>query len=173
MADILARAGYLIGQLDISGAFPANEIRHSLMLYLEDLRGRPVGRSRRRLQRNSQWDRLFDVMMRRFDALTPKRSGLIRISRDLQKPPRRRRLPRPAPSERFLVTQMLEAAGIPSDGIVVHAPVQGAAGDRFDGIQVWLTDDSADLSRTMAWAGRQAASGGASLPAAPPGAQGR
>ena len=32
-------------------------------------------------------DRLFDVMMRRFDALTPYRSGLESISRDLRSDP--------------------------------------------------------------------------------------
>ena len=45
---------------------------------------------------------------------------------------------------------MLEAAGIPSDGIAGVLRVKGLAVIYLMVFKVWLTDDSADLSRTMA-----------------------
>ena len=45
---------------------------------------------------------------------------------------------------------MLEAAGIPSDGIAGALRVKGLAVIYLMVFKVWLTDDSADLSRTMA-----------------------
>ena len=45
---------------------------------------------------------------------------------------------------------MLEAAGIPSDGIAGALRVKGLGVIYLMVFRVWLTDDSADLSRTMA-----------------------
>ena len=45
---------------------------------------------------------------------------------------------------------MLEAAGIPSDGIAGVLRVKGLGVIYLMVFRVWLTDDSADLSRTMA-----------------------
>jgi AcrR family transcriptional regulator len=93
-------------------------------------------------------DRLFDVMMRRFDALTPYRSGLDSISRDLRNDPVAGAVH--ACSRRRSLSWMLEAAGIPSDGIAGMLRVKGLAVIYLMVFKVWLTDDSADLSRTMA-----------------------
>jgi AcrR family transcriptional regulator len=93
-------------------------------------------------------DRLFDVMMRRFDALTPYRSGLDSISRDLRADPVAASVHSCA--LRRSLAWMLEAAGIPSDGIAGILRVKGLAVIYLMVFRVWLTDDSADLSRTMA-----------------------
>jgi AcrR family transcriptional regulator len=93
-------------------------------------------------------DRLFDVLMRRFDTLLPSRPGLRRIARDL----RRLRLDA-LPAALVLPRSMgwmLEAAGISSTGL------RGALRIRLLGVaylaafRVFLDDDSADLTRTMA-----------------------
>lgn len=93
-------------------------------------------------------DRLFDVMMRRFDALTPYRSGLESISRELRADPVAASVHSCA--LRRSLAWMLEAAGIPSDGISGILRVKGLAVIYLMVFRVWLTDDSADLSRTMA-----------------------
>jgi AcrR family transcriptional regulator len=93
-------------------------------------------------------DRLFDVMMRRFDALTPYRSGLESISRDLRGDPMA--AASYACALRRSLAWMLEAAGIPSDGIAGMLRVKGLGVIYLMVFRVWLTDDSADLSRTMA-----------------------
>lgn len=93
-------------------------------------------------------DRLFDVLMRRFDALLPYREGLKRIARDvgrlqLDALPAGLALPRS-------MGWMLEAASIPAAGLrgALRARVLGFA--YLAGFRVFLEDDSADLTRTMA-----------------------
>ena len=96
----------------------------------------------------SHRDRLFDVMMRRFDALTPYRGGLESISRDLRSDPVAAAVH--ACALRRSLAWMLEAAGIPSDGIAGALRIKGLGVIYLMVFRVWLTDDSADLSRTMA-----------------------
>jgi AcrR family transcriptional regulator len=93
-------------------------------------------------------DRLFDVVMRRFDALTPYRSGLDSISQDLRGDPVAAAVY--ACSLRRSMAWMLEAAGIPSDGIAGALRIKGLGVVYLMVFRIWLTDDSADLSRTMA-----------------------
>lgn len=97
---------------------------------------------------DSPRDRLFDVLMRRFDALRPSRDGLKRIARDLGRLqldalPAGLALPR---SMRW----MLEAGGIPATGLrgALRARVLSVA--YLAAFRVFLEDDSADLTRTMA-----------------------
>jgi hypothetical protein len=91
---------------------------------------------------------LFDVVMRRFDALTPYRSGLDSISQDLRGDPVAAAVY--ACSLRRSMAWMLEAAGIPSDGIAGALRIKGLGVVYLMVFRIWLTDDSADLSRTMA-----------------------
>ncbi|MEI9988229.1 MAG: TetR family transcriptional regulator [Aliidongia sp.] len=97
---------------------------------------------------DSPRDRLFDVLMRRFDALLPSRDGLRRLTRDV------RRLRLEALPAAFALPRsmgwMLEAAGIPATGLrgALRARVLGAA--YVSAFRAFLDDDSADLTRTMA-----------------------
>ena len=93
-------------------------------------------------------DRLFDVMMRRFDALTPYRAAVESISRDLRSDPVAAAWH--ACSLRRSLAWMLEAAGISADGFAGALRVKGLGAVYLAVMRVWLTDDSADLSRTMA-----------------------
>lgn len=93
-------------------------------------------------------DRLFDVLMRRFDALLPSRAGLKRIVRDTG------RLQLEALPTVFILPRsmswMLEAAGISATGLrgIVRARLLGLA--YVAAFRSFLDDDTADLSRTMA-----------------------
>ncbi len=93
-------------------------------------------------------DRLFDVMMRRFDALRPFRDGLRSVVRDLPADP--------ATALAFScafgrsMAWMLRAAGIDPDQRGGTALVAGLGTVHARVMRVFLNDDTADLSRTMA-----------------------
>jgi AcrR family transcriptional regulator len=93
-------------------------------------------------------DRLFDVMMRRFDALQPYREGLRAVMRDLPREP----LTALDFSRSFgrSMAWMLRAAGVEVDrpGGSLLATGLGAVQARV--MRVFLEDDTADLARTMA-----------------------
>jgi AcrR family transcriptional regulator len=144
MADIAARGE--ISLAEIYRVFPArHEILKGFTRQIDEavLSVGPEGD-----ESETQRDRLFDVMMRRFDALTPYRSGLDSISRDLRSDPVAAAVH--ACALRRSLAWMLEAAGIPSDGIAGMLRVKGLGVIYLMVFRVWLTDDSADLSRTMA-----------------------
>jgi len=93
-------------------------------------------------------DRLFDVLMRRFDALAPYKAGLRAIWREEAGSPLSavEHLPR----IRRSMGWMLEIAGLPADGISGLLRTKGLTLVWLSVLRVWLVDDSADLSRTMA-----------------------
>ena len=93
-------------------------------------------------------ERIFDVMMRRIDALAPYKAALRRMTRDLQFD-----LPALAAlnqvglnSQRF----MLAAASISTEGRLGHLKLQGANLVFGNTLRVWLRDDDPALARTMA-----------------------
>jgi AcrR family transcriptional regulator len=144
MADIAARAEITLAE--IYRVFPAkSDILKGFTRQIDEA-VLAVGQDED--DGESSRDRLFDVMMRRFDALTPYRSGLESISRDLRADPVAASVHSCA--LRRSLAWMLEAAGIPSDGISGILRVKGLAVIYLMVFRVWLTDDSADLSRTMA-----------------------
>lgn len=93
-------------------------------------------------------DRLFDVIMRRFDALTPHREAIRAILRDAYADPVGSlvTLPRLGVS----MAWMLEAAGISSSGLCGVARINGLAVVYAQAFRAWLDDDSPDLAKTMA-----------------------
>ncbi len=93
-------------------------------------------------------ERLFDVLMRRLDAMAPYREGLREISAWL------RREPTAALAMNQVVMSsmrfMLEAAGIEAEGATGIIKLQGLALAWSRVIQVWLDDGDPALSKTMA-----------------------
>ena len=92
-------------------------------------------------------DRLFDVLMMRFDALSEDKAALKRIAADMRRDPLAG-----APLARPLLQSMgwmLEAAGIDSSGIAGAVRVRGLALVWGAAFRVWL-DDGEDQSKTMA-----------------------
>jgi AcrR family transcriptional regulator len=93
-------------------------------------------------------DRLFDIVMRRFDVLKADREAYRRLMRQL-----------PATPNGFaaLICQlqrsmslMLEAAGISASGLKGALRLQGVLAIYTAGLRVFANDESADLSKTMA-----------------------
>lgn len=93
-------------------------------------------------------DRLFDALMRRFDALAPYKPAILVLARDWRTRPLVALAN--APAVLRSMRWALAAAGIPTDGIRGAMLVQGLALAYAAAMRVWLDDDSPDLGRTMA-----------------------
>lgn len=92
-------------------------------------------------------DRLFDLLMERFDALAPYRAAMAEIAKgSLSDPAAVRFLPRMART----MARVLAAAGLESTGPCGLLRAKGLALVYADAFRVWLGDDGADLAKTMA-----------------------
>lgn len=104
--------------------------------------------ARPRDEEESPRDRLFDVLMARFEALAPYRDGVGAVLRD--------EIANPAAvlcgGPRLLRSMgwALEAAGIRSTGCAGRLRAKGLAAVYGATMLVWLRDDTEDMSRTMA-----------------------
>jgi AcrR family transcriptional regulator len=93
-------------------------------------------------------DRLFDALMRRFDALQPHKDAVRALARELPADPLLAlgALPGAARS----MAWMLEASGIDASGLRGFARVHLLTGIYSSVLRVWLVDESADMMKTMA-----------------------
>src|SRR5688500_4297178 len=94
-------------------------------------------------------DRLFDVLMRRFDAPQPYRTGLAAIVREGGG---MGALAAMCGAQRILASMrwMLESAGISSGGLSGALRTKGLAIVYCATFATWLRDETADMARTMA-----------------------
>lgn len=93
-------------------------------------------------------DKLFDVLMRRLDALQPDRAGVVRLMHDLPTAP----LLALWLSTKLLPSMawMLEAAGLDANGPSGLLRAKGLGTIWLAALRAWEKDDSVDLSATMA-----------------------
>jgi AcrR family transcriptional regulator len=93
-------------------------------------------------------DRVFDLLMRRFDALRPYKPALEVLRRELASDP----VAALALGTRLLrsIGWMLEAGGITTIGLPGVLAIKLTAAAYLGAQRVWLTDDSPDLAPTMA-----------------------
>jgi AcrR family transcriptional regulator len=93
-------------------------------------------------------DRLFDVLMKRFDALAAYRDGLAAIARDARRDP----VMVLCGTGQLLrsMAAMLEAAGISSAGLAGALRTRGLAAIYLATLRDWFRDDTADKAKTMA-----------------------
>ncbi|MBC8239538.1 MAG: hypothetical protein H8E30_03580, partial [Alphaproteobacteria bacterium] len=94
-------------------------------------------------------DRLFDVIMRRLDALAPYRDGIAAVARDLRREPGTLACLAAGPGRRSL-QWMLEAARIQPWGLLAPLQLKGLGLVYLSVLRVWLHDDGEDLAHTMA-----------------------
>jgi len=120
----------------VLGAFSRRIDREVLEGTTDDLRGEPAR------------ERIFDVMMRRLDALTPYKRALRRIMNALRQDP----LSLAALNRSALnsMRYMLAAARISTEGPLGGLKLQGAVIVFSNTLQTWLEDDDPTLARTMA-----------------------
>jgi AcrR family transcriptional regulator len=103
-------------------------------------------------------ERLFDVLMRRLDALAPYKLGLEAVSDWARRDPLAA-----SALNRVVVNSMrfmLEAAGIDSEGPVGALKLQGLAIAWARVLRVWFRDDDPGLASTMAALDRELTRGG-------------
>jgi AcrR family transcriptional regulator len=93
-------------------------------------------------------DRLFDLVMRRLDALAPHKPAIRALLRDLPRDPSVALCAGP----RFLnaMRWMAESAGVETGGLGGILRVKGLAAVYLATLRAWLSDDSADNAKTMA-----------------------
>jgi AcrR family transcriptional regulator len=92
-------------------------------------------------------DRLFDVMMRRYDALKPYKPALRTMRRAGTRDPLLALALGPA--LRRSMSAMLEAAALPSEGLTGALRQNGLLAIHYAVSRVFDRDDSLDLSKTM------------------------
>ena len=97
---------------------------------------------------SSARDRLFDVVMRRFDALDPYKAAVATIAYDEARDPMS--AVAGACRLRRSMALMLEAAGLATGGVRGVLRIKGLALIYLATLRVWLRDESADKARTMA-----------------------
>jgi AcrR family transcriptional regulator len=144
LADIAREAGISLADLRdlfpskgaVLGAFSRKIDREVLEGTTQDLADEPAR------------ERIFDVMMRRFDAMASYRTALRRITYAMRGDP----LSLAALNREALNSMrfMLAAAGISTEGALSHLKVQGAVIVFANTMQTWLQDDDPTLARTMA-----------------------
>lgn len=93
-------------------------------------------------------DRLFDVMMRRYDALRPYREALAAVRRASLRDPILALAVGPA--VRRSMAAMLEAASISSEGLAGALRQNGLVAIHAAVSRVYDKDETSDLSKTMA-----------------------
>lgn len=93
-------------------------------------------------------DRLFDILMRRFDVLQQHRGGVLALLQYLPADPGLS-LALSAATGRSM-GWMLEAAGVSASGLTGRLRAAGLVGVWLYALRAWRDDDSGDLARTMA-----------------------
>ena len=96
---------------------------------------------------DSPRDRLFEILMRRYDAMAPHKAAIAAILHDAAEP---WTVLVGVPALARSMTWMLEAAGISSSGLIGLARTKGLVLVCFETTRVWVNDDTEDQSRTMA-----------------------
>ncbi len=96
----------------------------------------------------SERDRLFDILMERFDVLNEDRDAVVSILKSFTVDPKQAviSLPHLARS----MAWMLEAAGIDAVGIKGAIRVAGLTGIYLNVLREWVKDDTQDMAKTMA-----------------------
>jgi AcrR family transcriptional regulator len=93
-------------------------------------------------------DRLFDILMTRFDVMNEIRPGLRSILNSFKCDPKQVVISLPHLCRSM--TWMTEAAGLDTTGLTGAAKIFGLSVVYLKTVRVWLADDSEDMSKTMA-----------------------
>ena len=96
----------------------------------------------------SHRDRLFDILMERFDVLNEHRDGITAILRTFKCDPKQAIISLPHLCRSM--SWMLDAAGIETSGIKGVARIAGLTGLYLKTLWVWMDDVSEDMAKTMA-----------------------
>ena len=142
LAEIAAEAG-----LPLDQAYTACPSRPAVLRALQRRIDRAALKDAAGESEGGQRDRLFDLLMRRFDALRPHQAALRSILRDGLGDPQ---LLWGAPGLLRSMAWMLEAAGVSAFGWRGALRARVLAVLYLSVFRIFLNDDSTDLAKTMA-----------------------
>lgn len=97
---------------------------------------------------SSPRERLFDIMMDRYEVLNDYREGLIAILESFKYDPKQLVISMPHLCRSM--SWMLECAGVETSGIKGALKVAGLSGLYLKVLRTWIEDDSDDLAKVMA-----------------------
>jgi AcrR family transcriptional regulator len=143
LAEIAGEAG-----VSLAEAYAAYPTKASILAGLIARTDRQVLAGGATEKEESVRDRLFEVLMRRFDALSPHKDAVAGILRDLPSDPAAILVM--APRLANGMAWMVETAGLSSSGLRGAIRVKGVTLIYLNTLRVWLRDDSADMAQTMA-----------------------
>jgi AcrR family transcriptional regulator len=103
---------------------------------------------RRPLSKGTARDRLFEVMMARFDILQKHRSAFLKIIAAIKRDPSLARILLPAQTQ--AMQKMLTLAGLKQDGVKQLMATTGLMVIYGASLHGWERDESKDMARTMA-----------------------
>lgn len=142
--DIAAEAA--IGSRELRIVFPC---KASLLLGLaRQVEDQAAARSILFEASDTERDRLFELLMERFDILAPHRPAIRNIVHDLPRDPLAGVVTMPGVLR--IMGEILEAADIPASGPIGFLRAKGLAAIWLATLSVWVQDDSPDSARTMA-----------------------
>lgn len=153
LADIAGRAG--LGLADLRREFTCK--MDILKAFQAELDAKVLARVKPGSAEQSPRDRLFDILMTRFELMAPYKPALKRIAADFRC--------RPGEGAELLCTGlisqywMLAGAGAKLGGPGTGIKVAGIAGIYARVFGVWLDDDTPGLDRTMAALDRKLSKG--------------
>lgn len=143
LADIAARAGVALVE-----AYRSCPDKIAILARMIGETDRAVLAQGAAAATDSPRDRMFEILMRRFDALQSRREGMVAILRDLASDPAA--LLCLSPRLERSMAWMLESAGISSSGCAGSIKAKGLTLVYLDALRVWMKDDNPDMARTMA-----------------------
>ncbi len=144
LADIAERAGLSIGAL--YAQFPSKSA--ILAAYSRSVDAAVLAETDSDQTNESAKDRLFDLLMRRFDKLDAHKPGLLRIAEDTGRDPLS--LVCSLANVDRAMAAMLEAAGLSTTGLRGVLRIKGLSAVYIAGLRAWFRDDSPDKAKTMA-----------------------
>jgi len=97
---------------------------------------------------SSERDRLFEILMERFDLLNDHREAVVSILKSFTADPKQAVISLPHLGRSM--SWMLEAAGIESNGIKGAIKVAGLTAVYLNTLYHWMKDEPGDLPKTMA-----------------------
>ena len=144
LADIAEAAGLSIGAL--YAQYPSKAA--ILAAYSRGIDAAVLAETDSDQASESAKDRLFDLLMRRFDKLDGHKPGLLRIAEDTGRDPLS--LVCSLGNVDRSMAAMLEAAGLSTTGLRGVLRIKGLSAVYIAGLRAWFRDDSPDKAKTMA-----------------------
>jgi ubiquinone biosynthesis protein COQ9 len=144
MNAVAARAGLSLGV--VLGLVPTRA--HLVARLFDRLDSRMLAGVKTLDEADSVRDRLFDVAMKRFDAMNADREGMRAVVSGVRFDPPSAALALCRADKSAAI--LLSAAGVSPDGLLGCARIQGMKVVLLCALRAWVDDDSADLAKTMA-----------------------